>query len=140
MAAASVLAHIAEPCVIAVIEDSPGDARWFELMMEETGLPCSIKTYSHVQTAIRELATFDATRCTAIFIDAILPFLTLTEACQELRSIPSLKGTAIIALVDAAHEVEMAKRAGLERWLWKPVDRHNLQVLLARLIKQPTAS
>jgi CheY-like chemotaxis protein len=127
--AATAVAHL-ERSLVVVIDDSSADLRWFELVAQETGLRCAVKTYTHTIAALEELRRGEFKRCSAVFVSAVFPWMSLEEACVEIRSIEGLAETPIIAMIDGEYEVEIVKRAGLKHWIWKPVEGSTLCGLL----------
>ena len=124
---------------VIVIDDSPADLRWFQIMTEESGIPCSLKVYPTLLAATSDLARDTAASYSGVFINAVLPSTTLEDACAELRAAPQLAGAPIVVMVDGAHEVEMARQAGLKHWIWKPVDPSALEAIIEHILEHDGA-
>lgn len=116
---------------VVVIDDSPGDTYWFDMTARETGLTCAVESFPHAPAAIRYLEKHRSIeQIAAVCVSAVLPLLSLEEACREIHSIPGMDSVPIIVLVDGDHELELARRAGLTRWIRKPVEGDRLRELL----------
>jgi len=118
--------RLEKPCSFVLIDDNPADVRWFELIAKDIGLQCTVRAYWNVPDAIRHLAECDQP-CDAIFVTAIPPVLTLQEACAELASVRRLQSVPVIALIEGSHDIEFIRRAGLNRWVQKPVNAAELE-------------
>src|SRR5690242_5379721 len=121
-----------QPCSVIVIDDSPGDLYWFKMVAEEIGFHCEVRAYPYVAAAIQDLKKNPPGATTAVFMSAILPLLSLDEACCELRSIPGFAAVPMVAMVDGFNESELAARAGVQYSINKPVDGTGLRDLVER--------
>ncbi len=71
-----------------------------------------------------------------ILTDLVMPVMTGFEAVAQIRQIPEIKDTPIIAISASAFEmnVEESRLAGCDSFLPKPVDEHTLLDLLQALM------
>ena len=78
---------------IAVIEENPADARWFELILKDIGFAPNLEIY---QVASRAIAKFKSTPAPDLIISRwYLPDMEFVDALHEIRSIPGFERTPI---------------------------------------------
>lgn len=76
------------------------------------------------------------TRPDLVILDIMMPVMHGFEACQELRSIPELKGTKILVLTAKGYESDRRScmNLGADDYLVKPIDPAKLLEAIDRLL------
>jgi CheY-like chemotaxis protein len=79
------------------------------------------------------VATASSFRPDAVLLDILLPGLNGYQVARQLRQLPELSGTLLVAVTGYAENEDFAKsrEAGFDRQIVKPVDLDELQRLLA---------
>jgi CheY-like chemotaxis protein len=119
---------------IIVIDDDVGVAK---------ALGRLLRAYGHiVQTSYDAREGFElASRIKPDLIlhDIAMRSLDGYEAARRLRELPSLSGTTLIACSGAVDE-KLARAAGFDGWLVKPISKGDLDAVLAIVLKRVNQS
>lgn len=118
------------PLRILVVEDNTDSA---ELMSD------ILRLEGHEVRAVHDgpaaLAVVDGFRPEVVLCDLGLPGMDGLEVARQLRRIPSLEQTVLLAVTGYGHEEARSKceEAGFDLRLTKPIDPHQLNCVLAGL-------
>lgn len=123
----------AEPQTVLLVEDTEDNRFMMRRLLEMTG-------YRVVEAANGEEAVrvAKAESPNLILMDLSLPVIDGLAATRLIRELPNLKATPIIAV--SAHDTSdfqsEAINAGCNNYVTKPIDFAELEVLIAKLLKQ----
>lgn len=123
----------AEPQTVLLVEDTEDNRFMMRRLLEMTG-------YRVVEAANGEEAVrvAKAESPNLILMDLSLPVIDGLAATRLIRELPHLKSTPIIAV--SAHDTSdfqsEAIKAGCNTYVTKPIDFAELEVLIAKLLKQ----
>lgn len=115
---------------VVLVDDSPGDVRWFKITLGEIGLEqVEVKA---METAIEAIEYFRSHPPPDLIVsDWRLPVLTFEEFMQSLRAIPSYESVPIVVLTGAADLIRPGVLAlGAICCLEKPVPADRLREIL----------
>ena len=115
---------------ITLVEDNPGDVRWFQLALAEIGIHPTLTVF---KTGIDALEYFrSGPPPNLIVTDWRLPILTFPEFVQGVRSLPMYKSTPIAVATGVAYLIGKEVLAlGIVCCLQKPVDPGELRELFS---------
>lgn len=104
---------------ILVIDDSLAMQRLLSFVLEKEGYEVEIATNG--AEGFEKAKTF---KPDLIFTDLLMPFKDGYELCQDIRSTPEIKNTAIIVLTSKAetNNAQKALEIGANDYLIKPFD------------------
>ena len=126
--------HIAGMKVL-LVEDNEINCEIVEFMLKEAG--ADVVTANDGKAAVDTFAASDAGAFDCILMDLMMPVMSGYEATRVIRSLdrPDAKAVPIIALSANAFEedVAMAKDAGMNEHLAKPVDIRKMFQVMRRL-------
>ncbi len=117
---------------LLVVDDKLENRLVLQNMLEPLGF--MIVTAENGQQAV-ELAS--NLRPDLILTDLVMPVKSGFEAVQEMRQIPEIKPTPIIAVSASVLDMDQRKiqQAGFEAFLSKPIDQQQLLTLLAQCLQ-----
>ncbi|MEZ0224903.1 MAG: ATP-binding protein [Alphaproteobacteria bacterium] len=123
-------------CVL-VVDDNEASAQTLGWMME--GLGHQVKVATSGKEAIRTAAAFHPD---VVLLDIGLPEMDGYEVCKEMRRMPVLKDTVIIAQTGwgQPEERQRAKDAGFDHHLVKPIELAALQNVLNSFSGRPCSA
>lgn len=74
-----------------------------------------------------------------IFLDLAMPGLSGDQCCRRIKNDPRLEGVPVVVLVDGLEEeVQRCCDAGCDQVLTRPIGRHQLSLLVRRLLDLPS--
>lgn len=113
-----------------IIDDQFSNVSVLGMLLENEGI-----TYSAVTNPI----TLDETLASEpqpdiVFLDLELPGATGIDLLPSLREVPTLAGVPIVAYTVHTSEIDLARRAGFDGFLGKPLDALNFRDQISRLL------
>jgi CheY-like chemotaxis protein len=113
---------------ILLVEPSPADRRWLELMLAEADIPHVLRAFPSALLALHVLGneadhTFDVA-----IVNMMLPMLDIEDAVARLRSLPELAAAKVAITITAEHDYQYVPRGC--HALMKPVDVEQLRAFL----------
>ena len=120
---------------ILIVDDEPDLVRLLEYNLKQAGFETETAT-----TGEGALATARARRPAAIVLDLMLPDLSGTEVCRQLRRDPALKATPIIMLTAKTEEVDrvVGFELGADDYLTKPFSVRELVLRIKAILRRGT--
>ena len=110
---------------IALVEDNPGDVRWFTITIGEMGIPREILVFESGIAAIE--AFHQSAPPDLILSNWRLPILEFEDFVHLVRAVPGYETTPIAVVTsDSDHHRERAQALGAICCLEKPVDAEQL--------------
>lgn len=117
---------------IALIEDNPADAFWFNLTLEEMHLSPTVRVYQHAVSALDAFRTESAPDL--IVSDWFLPILEFPDFIKKLRVIRGYEKVPVATFLVLKESMEPeALELGVTYCLTKPVDEEQLRQLFKRV-------
>ncbi len=120
---------------VLLVEDNELNCEIVEFMMEEAG--AKVVTANNGKAAVDLFTASDPGRFDCVLMDLMMPVMSGYEAARVIRDLnrPDAKSVPIIALSANAFEedVAMAKAAGMNEHLAKPVDMLKMLQVMSRL-------
>jgi CheY-like chemotaxis protein len=104
---------------ILVVDDSSGSRVLFRTLREKAG--CQVKCAQKASDALAILAEFNPD---LILIDFLLPGMSGLELARQLKSIPAMRETVIVAVTTCtlASDLERALAVGCAGVIGKPIN------------------
>ena len=128
--------QIKEPVRIALIEPSEPDARWFEIVVDETRLPASIMRYRTGAAALQAWSQL-APSVDLIVMPDRLPMLTVQEFVDRAKELcPDVR--IVIAGERLRDDRASSLPAGVQ-WFTKPLSCHDIALLGSMTTELPEA-
>jgi CheY-like chemotaxis protein len=118
---------------ILVVDDGRDQAYLFEKIL--TGIGYIVRTESN---GIDALASLEEFRPDIILLDIGLPDMDGYELARRIRCWPGFGSTAIVAITGYGEDKELAREAGIDRHLLKPVGVAQISMLIAGLLAEPS--
>ena len=118
------------PIRIVLIEDNPGDSRWFQITLDECQLNTVLTVYSGAAAAL------DALRIVAeadlLAVDWYMPMMEARELLDKLRAIPAFEHTPIVVFVPEHEEARLIREwyGGRLHVATKPIGCDELTAIL----------
>ncbi len=130
-----VRADVAGACVL-LVEDNEINCEIVEFMLEDAG--AKVVTANNGKVAVDAFVSSDPGTFDCVLMDLMMPVMSGYEATRVIRGLdrPDAKTVPVIALSANAFEedVAMAKDAGMNEHLAKPVDMEKMFEIMHRLI------
>ncbi len=124
---------------VLLVEDNEVNCEIVEFMLEEAG--AKVVTANDGKAAVDAFAASDPGTFDCVLMDLMMPVMSGYEATRVMRSLnrPDAATVPIIALSANAFEedIAMAKDAGMDEHLAKPVDLRKMFKVMSRLARRP---
>ncbi len=130
--AAATLESAARPPKVLIAEDDPQGVELLEAYLADTGY--EIRTATDGEETLRLVNQWQPD---LVLLDVMMPKISGFEVCKRLRANPASRDIAVLMItaLDQTSDVERAVEAGTDEFLTKPINKKDLLLRLAALVK-----
>ena len=120
---------------LALIEDSPAEARLLQHALRQTGIPVEVRVLRDGIEAV-DYFTAGASGCDLVLLDLNLPKLGGIEVLEHIRAQAECRALPVIVLSGSSDpaDVERCYRAGANSYICKPIHLDEILVMAGQLL------